>query len=187
MTDDKKIFALMAHAEDLQKLAIQAQKDFSQRALESTQAVRDEASKLDAVIESIPNHAEKAILGAFEAGVSKPLQKAQEALESSLERSSGVAKSLWIFPSIFVVAVALVTAGFAYFGISWLKSERAELKAEIARLKYEYDELDTTLAKIPRVEKYSNGEVWVQIANSNNVGTKQEGKITTHWARLPSR
>lgn len=163
---NKELFALMAHAEDLQKIADQSQR------------------KLEAAINTLPESTQKAITEVFLSQTAEPLQKANEELKTAVRGLRGSMRSVWLVPIVVCVVVCLAMTGFAYFGVSWLKSDRAELQREIAGLKSEYNAMHTELAKTANVVRYEDGELWVEIANSKDVGTTKDGK---HWARLPRR
>lgn len=163
---NKELFALMAHAEDLQRIADQSQK------------------RLEAAIGNLPESAEKAITDVFIAETAQPLQKANAELETTVKGLKDSMRSVWLMPVIICLIVTIGITGFAYFGVSWLKSERAELQRDIAGMKDEYNEMHMELAKTANVVRYENGEVWVEIANVKDVGTTKDGK---HWARMPRR
>lgn len=163
---NKELFALMAHAEDLQKIADQSQR------------------KLEAAINTLPESTQKAITEVFLSQTAEPLQKANEELKTAVRGLRGSMRSVWLVPVVVCFVFCVGMAGFAYFGVSWLKSDRAELQKELTRLKVEYNEIHTELAKTANVVRYENGQLWVEIANSKDVGTTKDGK---HWARLPRR
>lgn len=163
---NKELFALMAHAEDLQKIADQSQK------------------RLEVAVNTLPENVQKAITEVFLSETAEPLQKAKAEFKTAVEGLNGAMRSVWLVPVVMCVVVCLAMTGFAYFGVSWLKSERAELQREIAGLKSEYNQMHTELAKTANVVRYENGELWVEIANNKDVGTTKDGK---HWARLPRR
>lgn len=163
---NKELFALMAHAEDLQKIADQNQK------------------KLEAAINTLPESAQKAIVGVFLAETAETLQKANAELKTAVNSLNGSMRSVWLVPVIVCLVFTLGMTGFAYFGVSWLKSERAVLQRDIAGMKAEYNEMHMELAKTANVVRYENGELWVEIANVKDVGATKDGK---HWARMPRR
>lgn len=163
---NKEIFALMAHAEDLQKIADQSQR------------------RLETAVNTLPENAQKAITEVFLAETAEPLQKAKEELKTAVNGLKGSMRSVWLVPVVVCLVFTLGMIGFVYFGVSWLKSERAELQREIAGLKSEYNEMHMELAKTANVVRYENGELWVEIANVKDVGTTKDGK---HWARMPRR
>ena len=125
--NEEKLFMLMAHAEDLQKLA--------QASLQ----------KVGQAVSHLENASVKAISGAVTTEIGRTLENTKKEL---LEANKGLVgasaeaqatctlmKRTGLFQAAFLLAVALIIAGASFGGLSWLVksrlSELAEVKAAI--------------------------------------------------------
>lgn len=117
---ENDLFALMAHAEDLQRVA--------EKVLENTSRATNR----------LENESAGAILSAIRAGIDKSLQETKTGLEGAatgLKRASeearetsAILKRTGLFQGVFLVAVAIVlAAGFIAVASYMSKSKLAEL------------------------------------------------------------
>lgn len=136
---NQEIFALMAHAEDLQKIAEQNQKDLA-----------SSINSNKAIVESLPKTAHKAIAGALSLEASKAMENAKTELAkatTAFRRASDEAdkatiqiknagKTSVILHSLYLLGVAIILALFFTLTFQVLYknkiSRMAELKQEIA-------------------------------------------------------
>lgn len=127
---ENDIFSLMAHAEDLQRVAA--------KVLENTNRA---ASHLE-------NESARAILGAIRAGIDKTLQDTKTGLEGAttgLKRASeearetsAILKRTGLFQAVFLVAVAIILSGTVFAAMNYIgKSKLADLDELNARISAE--------------------------------------------------
>ena len=137
--NEDKLFMLMAHAEDLQKLA--------------------EASlqKVGQAVSHLENASVKAISGAVTTGIDRTLENTKKELleanrglvgaSAEAQATCKLMKRTWLFQAVFLLAVALVLAGAFFAGMNWLISGRigelAELKTAITAEQSKLDELQS--------------------------------------------
>ena len=127
-TADDRIFQLLAHNEEMAKIADKAVKGLSG---EARTAIR----------EILASEAQKASEGLLEAS-----SEAEKTLKSM--------RRAWVMPSVILLALALVITGVGYGVSGYVIDRRAaeldRLKAEIAGLKAEIAREQTTLAELQK-------------------------------------
>lgn len=117
---ENDIFSLMAHAEDLQRVAA--------KVLENTNRAANH----------LENESARAILGAIRAGIDKTLQDTKTGLEGAttgLKRASeearetsAILKRTGLFQAVFLVAVAIILSGAVFAAMNYIgKSKLADL------------------------------------------------------------
>lgn len=180
-----ELFALLSQAEYLQESVKGSQKELVQQATQTREDFNRGIERMQGIINTMPEEARKAVLEAFQSDIAEPLQETQNALKGSLERSKATVRSMTYFTGLMATFFCVFIAVFAYFGIDWIISERKVLKAEVARLKYEYSQLDNELsktAKVVTVEGKSGHYVYID--QSKDIFGLQAGGTV---ARLPRR
>ena len=125
--NEEKLFMLMAHAEDLQKLA--------QASLQ----------KVGQAVSHLENASVKAISGAVATEIDRTLENTKKELleankglvgaSAEAQATCALMKRTGLFQAVFLLAVALIIAGASFGGLNWFVksrlSELAELKAAI--------------------------------------------------------
>lgn len=170
--DEKRLaFAIMSHAEDLQKIA-----DESHKELRAVTAALKDAVKL------LPAEASGAVSGAMSSIIDfrlvAPLEKAGADLSRIVAAVKAETKGLWRYPAAILAFFMLAMGGIAYLGVQWLKDERYELKEEISALNHE-------LAQTANVSTINGKDgYWVEIDAARDILKTTDGKT---FAKMPRR
>lgn len=152
--NEEKLFMLMAHAEDLQKLA--------------------EASlqKVGQAVSHLENASVKAISGAVTTGIDRTLENTKKELleanrglvgaSAEAQATCALMKRTGLFQAVFLLAVALIIAGASFGGLSWFiksrLSELAEVKAAIQAEKATLADLQSKTWGLELVEYKEGGK-----------------------------
>ena len=123
MNTEDKLFTLMAHAEDLQRVVEKNSQDVKNAAYSGTQAVVSAIKAgTDKTLEDVKNGLQEATTGL------KAASDEAKATSIALRRTG-------LMQGVFLIAVAILLAGAGYFALGYIAQSRfdelAELKAEI--------------------------------------------------------
>ena len=151
-TNEERLFTLMAHAEDLQRVG--------QKVLENT----------NTAVKRLETESVGAILSAVRAGVEETLQGTKNGLQGAAtglkeasdeaKATSAVLKRTGLMQGFFLLAVALVIGGVGFAVMGFIgKSKLAELDELKAAIRQEQATLDELQAKTWGLElvKYQDG------------------------------
>lgn len=171
MSDKEKLFIIMAHADELQKIANASQKELQA----AVAAIKEMAKGLPAEVSGTVSGTVSGLIKSHLAG---PVEQAGTELGQVVGAIKAATKGLWLYPAVIVVAIMVVLSGYAYVGLKWVQNERDQVKAELAALNHE-------LAKTANVTTIGDEDgYWVEIDKSRKIIDATNGKI---YAKMPRR
>lgn len=171
LTHEEKLYALMAHAEDLQNISAETQKE-----LRATIAAVREMAK------NLPSQASGAVSKSVsEVVTSRLIGPAEQAGADFAQAAAAVktaTKGLWLYPAVIVGVILVVLSGYTYFGVNWVMDERDQAKAELEAINHE-------LAQTANVTPIGGQDgYWVEIDKSKKIIIASDDKT---YARMPRR
>lgn len=186
---NQEIFALMAHAEDLQKIAEQNQKDLA-----------SSINSNKAIVESLPKTAHKTITNVLSLEVNKAMENAKEELKkatTAFQRASYEAskatlevknarKTSVILHSFYLLGVAIILAFFFSIVLQFIYTDRltelVDLQGKIKKEQATLDKLNNETWNLELVD-YDGGErgiilpKGIKIERSGNIADGREAIV----------